>query len=75
MSSVLVCLFSIICGSNDPFLPLLPSMLVLAMTNFLRSQEYKNWEWYFTTGHVIDNGLCLMFEKSSQMYGQIFMII
>lgn len=36
--------------------PLLPSMQVLAMTNFLRSQEYDEWDWYFTTGHVINTG-------------------
>lgn len=36
--------------------PLLPSMLVLAITNFLRSQEYFDWEWDAITGHVIDNG-------------------
>lgn len=43
-------------GSVPGGMPLLPSMLVLAMTNFLRSQEYYDWEWEVTTGHVIDNG-------------------
>ncbi len=37
-------------------IPLLPNMLVTAMTNFLRSQEYNDWLWYFTTGSIIDIG-------------------
>lgn len=53
--------------------PLLPSMLVLAMTNFLRSQEYKDWEWYFTTGHVIDNGFVSdVQEKQPDIWNHIY---
>ncbi|HBN28882.1 MAG TPA: hypothetical protein DEF85_07645 [Clostridiaceae bacterium] len=37
-------------------IPLLPNMLVIAMTNFLRSQEYNDWTWFFTTGSIIDSG-------------------
>ena len=53
--------------------PLLPSMLVLAMTNFLRGQEYKDWEWYFTTGHVIDNGFVSdVQEKQPDIWNHIY---
>ena len=33
---------------------LLPERAVLGITNFLRSQEYNDWEWYFTTISTIN---------------------
>lgn len=36
--------------------PFTASMAVLGMTNLLRAPEYKGFEWYFTTGNVIDQG-------------------
>lgn len=32
-------------------MPLLPDTLVMGVTRFLRSQEYDEWLWYFTTGN------------------------
>lgn len=63
-------------GSVIGGMPLLPSTLVLAMTNFLRSQKYADWQWYFTTGHVIDNGFVADVQSKkpevwSHIYGYI----
>lgn len=60
-------------GSVVGGMPLLPSMLVLAMTNFLRSQEYADWQWYFTTGHVIDNGFVSdVQEQEPELWNRIY---
>lgn len=60
-------------GSVVGGMPLTPSKLVLAMTNFLRSQEYKNWEWFFTTGQVIDNGFVSdVREKQPDIWANIY---
>lgn len=60
-------------GSVVGGMPLLPSKLVLAMTNFLRSQEYADWQWYFTTGHVIDNGFVYdVQEKQPGIWNRIY---
>lgn len=49
--------------------PLLPSGLVIAMTNFLRSFEYNDWQWYYTTGDNINYEFVLeVKEKHPELF-------
>lgn len=59
---------TIIGGTN-----LVPLALVTAITNFLRSQEYDDFEWSATTGHAIDDYFVSYIQtKYPNIYNHLF---
>ena len=54
-------------------MPLVPSTTIIAMTNFLRSQNYADTEWEITTGTIIDFGFInVVRDNYSTLWETIF---
>ena len=40
-----------------------PNVVVNGITNFLRGEEYEGWQWFFTTGHAVDEAFSNYVKK------------
>lgn len=46
--------------------------VALGITNFLRSQEYSDWQWFFTTGNTINTGFVnFVKEQAKDLYDSL----
>lgn len=49
-----------------------PNVVVNGITNFLRGEEYEGWQWFFTTGHAVDEAFSNYVKKNNaELYSRL----